>query len=72
MTTQKTSKASFLSVVWNRLKYLFTIEDRSDTATLVKSKLYCRVRYLERCLLKDCPVEENRKRLERTWKELSS
>ena len=67
--TPQDRKPTFLTVFWNRLKY--ALSAHADDPPPLPAKSPYRVRYLERCLLKDCLVEENRKRLERSWQESS-
>ncbi|MGB3296565.1 MAG: hypothetical protein WBB01_26565 [Phormidesmis sp.] len=63
-------KPTFFSVIWNRLKYALSAHPDELPPALPAKPPY-RVRYLERCLSKDCLVEENRKRLERSWQAAS-
>ncbi|MEL7068749.1 MAG: hypothetical protein AAGN15_08885 [Cyanobacteria bacterium J06581_3] len=63
--TQNNQNRSFLSAFWARLKRSL----EPETADLKRAR---QVRFLERCLRKDCLTEKVRKRLERQWSEIST
>lgn len=66
---QKDRKVSFLTAIWNRVKYALGNEqdEAADSA-----KLAYWISFLERCFIQDCLVEKTRKQLERQWQEISN
>ena len=65
---QRNQNRSFLSIFWDRLKRSL-LQERCPTTTAGGTTW--QVRFLERCLVEDCLVEKDRKRLERQWSEIS-
>ena len=67
--TQKDRKPSFVSGLWNRIKLAFGNEYEPAAPD---PRIAYRIRFLERCWVEDCLIEETRKQLERQWTEVSN
>lgn len=62
----KNREINLLFAFWERLKHALSASDEDwvSSRSIVSQSA---VRHLERCLMRDCPVEVARKQLERFW-----
>jgi len=64
-----------LSVLWRQIKRLLcgplASPDSPSRQERIEATIYWRVRLLERCFCKDSTVDAARKRLERSWENVS-
>lgn len=59
--------SSFLTAIWYRIKRALGNDDEQ-----AHPRLTYQMNFLERCWVKDCLVEKQRKQLEHQWQEVSN
>ena len=67
MTSQ--DQKPLLPILWHRIKRF--LADYSNGPKGTNSRLQRKIRYLERCLLKDDAIEATRIQLELSWEDIS-